>query len=41
MNNDEMLISTTDYESDQTGLSLFKTQFQDAARDLCLMLSKC
>ena len=27
-------------ESDESGLTLFKTQFQEAARDLCLMLRK-
>jgi hypothetical protein len=30
----------TENEFDENGLSLFKTQFQDAAKDLCLMLSK-
>jgi hypothetical protein len=39
-NNEEpTIITTTENESDETGLSLFKTQFQDAAKDLCLMLS--
>ena len=27
-------------EFDENGLTLFKTQFQEAARDLCLMLRK-
>ncbi len=39
-NNDETIISTTENESDENGLSLFKIQFQEAAKDLCLMLSK-
>lgn len=40
-NNDEILtLITTENESDETGLSLFKKQFQEAAKDLCLMLSK-
>jgi hypothetical protein len=39
-NNDELLTSTIENESDENGLSRFKTQFQEAARDLCLMLSK-
>lgn len=34
-----MITLTTDNESDDIGLSLFKTQFQEAAKDLCLMLS--
>jgi hypothetical protein len=42
MNNNEEILSTstTENESDENGLSLFKTQFQEAARDLCRMLSK-
>ena len=39
-NNDEILTLTTEYEPDENGLGLFKTQFQEAAKDLCLMLSK-
>jgi len=31
---------TIENESDETALSLFKAQFQEAAKDLCLMLSK-
>jgi hypothetical protein len=38
--NEEVITSTTENESDETGLSLFKTQFEEAAKDLCLMLSK-
>lgn len=39
-NHDEPLSPTTEHEADESGLTLFKTQFQDAARDLCLMLRK-
>ncbi|CAF3623626.1 unnamed protein product [Rotaria socialis] len=36
INNDE---ETTENVSDENGLSLFKIQFQEAARELCLMLN--
>lgn len=36
-NNDE---ATKENISDDNGLSFFKIQFQEAAKDLCLMLSK-
>lgn len=39
-NHDESLSPTMEQEFDENGLSLFKTQFQEAARDLCLMLRK-
>ncbi len=38
-NNDEILNSTIENEFEDNALSLFKEQFQEAARDLCFMLS--
>ena len=31
---------TTEEEFEEVGLSLFKRQFRDAAKDLCLLLGK-
>lgn len=39
-NNDEILTPTAEYDLEENGIALFKSQFQEAARDLCLMLSK-
>ncbi|UJR24885.1 hypothetical protein I4U23_006253 [Adineta vaga] len=39
VDNEESIIPMIENESDETGLSLFKSQFEEAAKDLCLMLN--
>ncbi|CAF1034503.1 unnamed protein product [Adineta ricciae] len=39
VDNDEPMLSTSENELDETSLSIFKSQFEEAAKDLCLMLN--